>query len=71
MKNFRISICILGVLFVATLLSAQLQVSYTEYSVHARGWDGGGILQPCLSPRGRMARCGLPRTSLTFPGRTA
>ncbi len=46
MKKFRINIWVLGVLLVSTLLHAQFQLSYTEYSVHAGGGTVAGLYQP-------------------------
>ncbi|HSR08549.1 MAG TPA: hypothetical protein VLM42_15460, partial [Bryobacteraceae bacterium] len=69
MKKFRIGIWILGVLLISTLLQAQLQLSYTEYSVHAGGGTVSGLYQPQYIAAGPDGALWFTVDVLLLPGK--
>jgi virginiamycin B lyase len=69
MKKFRISIWILGVLLISTLLHAQLQLSYTEYSVHVGGVMVADATQPYFIAAGPDGALWFTEDVFDFPGK--
>ena len=71
MKKFRFSIWIFGVLLVSTLLPAQLQVSYTEYSVHGTGGTVAGAIQPYFITAGPDGALWFTEDVFNIPGKNS
>src|ERR1019366_5606741 len=69
MKKIRISIWILSVLLVSTLLHAQLQLSYTEYSVHAGGGTVAYAIQPYFIAVGPDGALWFTEDVFNIPGK--